>query len=236
VSLTVGAGERVALIGPNGAGKTSLLSAVAGVVAPAGGRVRIDGRDMTHARSGAIVRSGVSLLPEGRQVFPSLTAEANLLLGAYGRVFRREIVSGTLAYLARRGEIRERLERIYEFMPKLAELRARPAGHTSGGEQQMIAIGRALMAEPRLLLVDELSLGLAPVIVQSLSASLRALNEDEGVAILLVEQNARLAFDLCPRSYVLEAGHCHLSGASAELRDDPRVHGAYLGGMEAARG
>ncbi|HKI90967.1 MAG TPA: ABC transporter ATP-binding protein [Gaiellaceae bacterium] len=236
MSLTVGAGERVALIGPNGAGKTSLLSAVAGVVAPAGGHVRIDGRDMTHARSGAIVRSGVSLLPEGRQVFPSLTAEANLLLGAYGRVFRREIVSGTLAYLARRGEIRERLERIYDLMPKLAALRARPAGHTSGGEQQMIAIGRALMAEPRLLLVDELSLGLAPVIVQSLSAFLRTLNEDEGVAILLVEQNARLAFDLCPRAYVLEAGHCHLSGSSAELRDDPRVRGAYLGGMEAARG
>ena len=203
---------------------------MAGIVTPADGRIRIDGRDMTRARSGAIVRSGVSLTPEGRQIFPSLTAEANLLLGAYGRTFRREIVSGTLAYLARRNEVRNRLERIYEFMPKLAELRHRPAGNTSGGEQQMIAIARSLMAEPRLLLVDELSLGLAPVIVQSLSASLRALNEDEGVAILLVEQNARLAFDLCPRAYVLEAGHCRLSGASAELRDDPRVHGAYLGG------
>ena len=236
VSLEVGAGERVALIGPNGAGKTSLLSAVSGIVQPAGGHVRVDGRDVTRASSGTVVRSGVSLLPEGRQVFPSLTVESNLLLGAYGRVFRREIVTATLAYLARRDEVRERLERIYDLMPKLSELRTRPAGHTSGGEQQMIAVGRALMAEPRLLLIDELSLGLAPVIVQSLSAFLRELNEQDGVAILLVEQNAHLAFDLCPRAYVLEAGRCRVSGPSAQLRNDPEVRSAYLGGVAAGRG
>ncbi len=235
VTLEVAPGERVALIGPNGAGKTSLLSAVCGLVKPAHGRIRIDGQDVTRASSGKVVRCGASLVPEGRQVFPSLSVESNLLLGAYGRVFRREIVSGTLAYLAQRDRVRDRLERIYELMPKLHELRSRPAGRTSGGEQQMLAVGRALMAEPRLLLIDELSLGLAPVIVQSLGAFLRRLNEEDGVAVLLVEQNAHLAFDLCSRAYVLEAGRCRISGLSAELRSDPEVRGAYLGGGVAER-
>jgi branched-chain amino acid transport system ATP-binding protein len=237
VSLELAEGERVALIGPNGAGKSSILNAICGLVRPAGGRIRVAGRDVTGARPGEIVRRGVTQVPEGRQVFPTLPVEANLLLGAYGREFRNELVSATLRYAARRGAIAERLERVYQLMPSLRELRERPAAQTSGGEQQMVAIGRALMAEPRLLAVDELSLGLAPLVVQSLVAFLRRLNEEEGVALLLVEQNAALAFELCPRAYVVEAGRLVLAGPSDELRADEAVRSAYLGGgLEVAEG
>jgi len=230
VSLRLDAGERVALIGPNGAGKSSLLNAICGVIKPAEGRVRVDGRDVTGAAPGTVVRKGISQVPEGRQVFQSLPVESNLLLGAYGRVFTGELVSSTLRYLSGRAETRARLERIYELLPKLRELRERPAGQTSGGEQQMVAIGRALMADPRLLAIDELSLGLAPLVVQSLATFLRALNEEQGVALLLVEQNAQLAFELCTRAYVLEAGRCVLEGPSAELQRNEVVRNAYLGG------
>jgi branched-chain amino acid transport system ATP-binding protein len=230
VSIDLAEGERVALIGPNGAGKSSLLNAVCGLVKPAAGRVRISGRDVTGAAPGELVRLGVTQVPEGRQVFPSLPVEANLLLGAYGREFRNDLVSATLRYLGKKAAIQERLERVYTLLPKLHELRERPAGQTSGGEQQMVAIGRALMAEPRLLAVDELSLGLAPLVVQSLSEFLLKLNEEEGVALLLVEQNAHLAFELCSRAYVLETGRLVLSGSSAELERDELVRKAYLGG------
>jgi branched-chain amino acid transport system ATP-binding protein len=230
VSLTLGAGERVALIGPNGAGKSSLLNAICGLFRPAAGRVRVDGRDVTGSSPGHIVRLGVTQVPEGRQVFATLPVEANLLLGAFGRDFRGELVTATLRYIGRKAEVQQRLERVYELLPKLHELRERPAGQTSGGEQQMVAIGRALMAEPRLLAVDELSLGLAPLVVQGLSEFLRKLNEEEGVALLLVEQNAALAFSLCERAYVLEAGRCVLEGASAELERNELVRTAYLGG------
>ena len=232
VSLQLEQGERVALIGPNGAGKSSLLNALCGLIKPAAGRVRIAGRDLTGAAPGRVVRSGVTQVPEGRQVFPTLSVEANLLLGAYGREFRGEIVSATLRFLRRRARIAERLARVYELLPALRELRERPAGQTSGGEQQMVAIGRALMAEPRLLAVDELSLGLAPLVVQGLTKFLRTLNEDEGVALLIVEQNALLALELCSRAYVLEAGRCVLEGESKEVRRNPRVRAAYLGGLE----
>jgi branched-chain amino acid transport system ATP-binding protein len=236
-SLELGEGERVALIGPNGAGKSSLLNAICGLVKPARGRIRIDGRDMTRASPGAVVRRGVTQVPEGRQVFPSLSVEANLLLGAYGRDFGYELVTATLRYLGRRSEIAERLERVYKLLPALHELRERPASQTSGGEQQMVAIGRALMAEPRLLAIDELSLGLAPIVVENLTQFLRSLNEQDGVALLLVEQNAHLAFDLCQRAYVLEAGRCVLSGESSELERNELVRTAYLGGgLEVAEG
>jgi branched-chain amino acid transport system ATP-binding protein len=230
VSLALSSGERVALIGPNGAGKSSLLNAVCGLVRPAEGRVRMGGRDLTGHPPGDVVRAGLTQVPEGRQVFPTLPVEANLLLGAYGREFRHELVSATLRYLRRRGEVEERLERVYSLMPKLRELRLRPAGQTSGGEQQMVAIGRALMAEPRLLAVDELSLGLAPLVVQDLCEFLLRLNEEEGVALLLVEQNAMLAFELCDRAYVLEAGRLVLEGPSSELERNEAVRSAYLGG------
>jgi branched-chain amino acid transport system ATP-binding protein len=230
VSLAVQPGERVALIGPNGAGKTSLLNGVCGLVKPAAGSVRVDGRDVTGFAPGDIVRAGVTQVPEGRQVFPTLPVEANLLLGAYGRQFRHELVTATVRYLRRRRTIAERLDQVYALMPKLHELRERPAGRTSGGEQQMVAIGRALMAEPRLLAIDELSLGLAPLVVQSLSEFLLRLNEEGDVAVLLVEQNAVLALELCPRAYVLEAGRLALSGPSGELERNETVRSAYLGG------
>ena len=229
VSLQVGPRERVALIGPNGAGKSSLLNAVCGVVRPASGRVRINGDDITGSTPAVVVRRGVSQVPEGRHVFATLPVEANLQLGAYGRFFSLEIVSSTLRYLRHKPEVRERLERVYTLLPKLRELRERPAGRTSGGEQQMVAIGRALMAEPRLLAIDELSLGLAPLVVDQLVEFLVRLNTEEGVAILLVDQNARLAFGLCERAYVLETGRLALAGPSAELETRPEVRSAYLG-------
>jgi branched-chain amino acid transport system ATP-binding protein len=230
VSLDLDEGERVALIGPNGAGKSSLLNAICGIVKPAEGAVWIGGKEVTGHSPGEMVRRGISQVPEGRQVFPTLPVESNLLLGAYGRDFRFEPILATVRYARRRGEIHERLERVYTLLPKLHELKDRPAGQTSGGEQQMVAIGRALMAEPRLLAIDELSLGLAPVVVQGLSEFLLKLNEEEGVALLLVEQNALLAFELCERAYVLEAGRSVLSGTSDELRENPLVQAAYLGG------
>ena len=233
VSLTVGERERVALIGPNGAGKTSVLNAVCGVVRPASGRVRIEGRDFTGATPAAVVRQGITQVPEGRHVFATLPVEANLLLGAYGRVFSLEIVSSTLRYVRSRREVRERLDRVYELLPKLHELRDRPAARTSGGEQQMVAIGRALMADPRLLAIDELSLGLAPVLVQQLAEFLLRLNEEQGVAILLVDQSASLAFSLCERVYVLETGRVVLEGPSGELAGRAEVRSAYLGGASA---
>jgi branched-chain amino acid transport system ATP-binding protein len=230
VSLEVSSGERVALIGPNGAGKTSVLNAACGVLRPAAGRIRIDGRELTRATPAAVVRRGISQVPEGRHVFATLPVEANLLLGAYGRVFRLEIVSSTLRYLRSKRDVREQLERVYDLLPMLRELRERPAGRTSGGEQQMVAIGRALMARPRLLAIDELSLGLAPVLVQSLAEFLVRLNQEEGVAILLVDQSASLAFSLCDRAYVLETGRIVLDGASRDLEGRSEVRSAYLGG------
>jgi branched-chain amino acid transport system ATP-binding protein len=230
VSLTLGEGERVALVGANGAGKSSLLNAICGVVRPTSGSVRVAGDDVTGRTPNHVVRRGLTQVPEGRQVFPSLPVEANLLLGAFGRSFRTEIATSTIRYLRRRKEARERLERIYGLLPKLYELRERPAGRTSGGEQQMVAIGRALMAEPRALAIDELSLGLAPLVVEQLVEFLRTLNDEDGVALLLVEQNALLAFDLCTRAYVLETGRVVLAGDSSEIRDRPEVHSAYLGG------
>ena len=229
VSFTLGAGERVALVGANGAGKSSLLNAVCGVVRPARGTVLVGGDDVTGKMPNQVVRRGLTQVPEGRQVFPSLPVEANLLLGAFGRSFRTEIVTSTIRHLRRRAEARERLERIYTLLPKLHELRSAPAGRTSGGEQQMVAIGRALMAEPRALAIDELSLGLAPLVVEQLVEFLHRLNDEEHVAILLVEQNAHLAFDLCERAYVLETGRVVLEGATDQIRDRPEVLGAYLG-------
>jgi branched-chain amino acid transport system ATP-binding protein len=229
VSLTLGEGERVALVGANGAGKSSLLNAICGVVRPAGGTVRVRGDDVTGKPPNQVVRRGVTQVPEGRQVFPSLPVEANLLLGAFGRSFRTDVVGATARYVRRRRDAQRRLERIYSLLPSLYELRERPAGRTSGGEQQMVAIGRALMAEPSALAIDELSLGLAPLVVEELSAFLLRLNEEEGVAILLVEQNALLAFELCERAYVLETGRMVLDGPSGEVRERPEVRTAYLG-------
>ncbi|MBE1535908.1 ABC transporter ATP-binding protein [Actinomadura algeriensis] len=201
VGLTVEAGEAVALIGPNGAGKTSLVNAILGVLRPAAGRARVRGR--------------AALVPEGRQMFDDLTVADNLALGAWRR--RRERGARDTA-------------RVYEVLPRLAELKDRRAGSLSGGEQQMVAFGRALMADPDVLVVDELSLGLAPLVTAGLAGHLRALNAERGLAVLLIEQNARLALDLCARGYVLEAGRIRAEGTAAELASGSAVADAYLGG------
>ena len=197
VSLEVGNGEMVALIGPNGAGKTTLLNTISGLLSPAGGGYRLEGR--------------VAQVPEGRQLFADMTVEDNLRLGAWKAPDRDT-------------------RRIYDLFPPLLSMRRRLAGTLSGGEQQMVAVGRALMAQPDLLAVDELSLGLAPMIVDSLASHVRTLNRDAGMAVLLVEQNARLALDLCRRAYVLEAGRIVAGGPSDELAQSPAVRAAYLGG------
>ncbi|MEV4754425.1 ABC transporter ATP-binding protein [Micromonospora sp. NPDC049559] len=196
VSLTVGAGEMVALIGPNGAGKSTLVNTLSGILSPAGGTVTVRGR-LAH-------------VPEGRQLFPDLTVDDNLRLGGW-RVRNRD--TGP----------------IYDVLPALAPLRRRRAGQLSGGQQQMVAVGRALMARPDVLAVDELSLGLAPLVVADLVRHLRTLNAERGLAVLLIEQNARLALDLCGRGYVLEAGRVVAAGTAADLAADPRVAAAYLG-------
>jgi len=197
VSLQVARGEMVALIGPNGAGKTTLLNTVCGLLAPASGTYRLDGR--------------ITQVPEGRQLFADMSVEDNLRLGAW-RVSNRDPA------------------RVFDVFPPLRVLRRRIAGTLSGGEQQMVAVGRALMGEPDLLAVDELSLGLAPMVVDDLADHVLRLNRERGMAVLLVEQNARLALQLCPRAYVLEAGRIALSGSSSELTSSPAVQAAYLGG------
>ena len=207
VSLELERGEMVALVGPNGAGKTTLLNTICGLLRPAAGGCALGGR--------------VAQVPEGRQLFADMSVEDNLRLGAWS----------LRAWSLGASTTRDRdPARIYELFPPLAAMRGRPAGTLSGGEQQMVAVGRALMARPDLLAVDELSLGLAPLVVDSLAEHLRRLNRDTGMAVLLVEQNARLALDLCPRAYVLEAGRVVARGPSAELAQSAAIRAAYLGG------
>ncbi len=214
VSLEVRAGEIVALIGSNGAGKTTTLRAISGLLPLRGGRVELDGRPLSGLGSAAIVAAGVAHVPEGRQLFPTMTVLENLELGAR-----------TAEGRARRADT---LTRVCELFPRLAERRRQLAGTLSGGEQQMVAIGRALMARPRLLMLDEPSLGLAPVVVGSIFANLAAINRD-GLTILLVEQNVLRALRLSHRAYVLENGTITLSGSSATLLADARIKRAYLG-------
>jgi len=219
VSLEVRAGELVALIGANGAGKSTLLRAIAGLVAPAAGRVALDGRDVTGQAPEAMIRAGVALVPERRRVFAPLTVLDNLELGGYalprGRDFRSRLEAG--------------VEEAYRLFPVLRRRRDQLAGTLSGGEQQMLAIGRALMTRPRLLLCDEPSLGLAPLVVAEIMRLLSTLRE-AGTTILLVEQNARMALRSADRAYVLEVGSVVLSGAAADLLQDDQLKAAYLGG------
>jgi branched-chain amino acid transport system ATP-binding protein len=204
----------VALIGANGAGKTTTLKAICGLLPPAAGRVRYLGEDVTAAPSYALVERGLALVPEGRQVFGRLTAEENLEMGAYAR---------------RDGAgVRADLQRMYSLFPRLYERRRQTAGTLSGGEQQMLAIGRALMSAPKLLLLDEPSMGLAPLMVQRIFETIRKV-ASEGVTVLLVEQNAKLALELSSRGYVMESGLIALAGRSASLLSDPQVRQAYLG-------
>ena len=215
VSLAVAPGEIVTLIGSNGAGKTTLLRAISGLVRPHAGSIAFaDGVRLDRTAPHAIVRAGVSHVPEGRQVFGNLTVRENLELGAYQR---RD-----------RAEIRATLQRVFELFPVLADRLRQSAATLSGGEQQMLAIGRALMARPRLLLLDEPSLGLAPLVVQTIFAILREINA-QGTTILLVEQNAHLALRLAHRGYVIQTGTIVIEDSGANLLANPDVRAAYLG-------
>jgi branched-chain amino acid transport system ATP-binding protein len=214
VSLEIHAGEVVTLIGANGAGKSTALRSISRIVPLHRGRIAFDARDISGARPSDVVRLGIAQVPEGRRMLARQSVLDNLLLGAYTR---RDAA-----------EIRADVERQFQRFPRLAERQRQMAGTLSGGEQQMLAIGRALMSRPRLLLLDEPSLGLAPLIVRAIFEIIRGLHAD-GVTILLVEQNARLALQTADRAYVLEAGRLTIAGRAADLLTDERVRRAYLG-------
>ena len=214
VSLKVEAGDMVTLVGSNGAGKSTLLNTICGIVRPTAGRVRLDGTDITGWPSEAIVAEGITQVPEGRRLFPQMTVRENLLIGAY----RRRDGQG----------IQRDIDAMYELFPILKERQRQRAGSMSGGEQQMCAIARGLMARPRILMLDELSLGLAPIMLDVLVDGLRRVHA-EGTTVLVVEQDVATAFDLATTGYVLENGSVVLAGPTHELRTNPHVKKAYLG-------
>ena len=216
VTLDLTEGETVALIGANGAGKSSILRAITGLSKIASGSIsfrgmRIDGRD-----TASIVGMGIAMVPEGRRVFPYMSVKDNLMMGAFSRTGNTEI--------------RQTLESVLERFPRLKERYRQTAGTLSGGEQQMLVIGRALMASPQLLLLDEPSLGIAPKLVQDIARSIVRINHEDGVSVLLVEQNSRMALSISHRAYALTTGHVVISGESRKLLDDDRIKAAYLGG------
>lgn len=215
VSLRVEAGEVVALIGANGAGKTTLLKTISRLLPLRGGSVRFDGRELNELSPADAVRMGISQVPEGRRVFREMTVLENLEMGAYWR--------------HRKASFEEELQRIYEIFPVLAERRLQLAETLSGGEQQMLAIGRAMMSRPRLLLLDEPSMGLAPKLVSRIFEVIKEIQR-QGTTVLLVEQNAAMALRVSQRAYVIETGCIVMSGSSAQLVSDPRIADAYLGG------
>lgn len=214
IDLEVAEGELVALIGANGAGKTTTLKAIAGMLRPTAGTLRYDGEEVTGLPSHRLIRRGIALVPEGRGVFARLTVEENLAMGAYIRDDR--------------AAVRTDAERVFDLFPRLRERRAQVAGTLSGGEQQMLAIGRAMMSRPRLLLLDEPSMGLAPLMVQKIFEVVRSIAA-QGVTILLVEQNALLALEAAARGYVMESGALTLQDTGAALLASPQVRQAYLG-------
>jgi branched-chain amino acid transport system ATP-binding protein len=214
VTVEVEEGECVTLIGSNGAGKSTTLRSVSGLTPPRQGSIRFNGREITETPPQDIVAMGVAQSPEGRHVFPRMTVNENLLLGAYLRRDHAEIASD--------------LERVYDLFPRLKERERQKGGTMSGGEQQMLAIGRALMARPTLLLLDEPSMGIAPILVERIYETIAEINR-QGTTILLVEQNANFALDVSSRGYVLETGRVALADQSAALRENPEVQRAYLG-------
>jgi len=221
VNLQLEEGEVVTVLGANGAGKSTLLRALSGLLAPSAGAIRFAGASLQRVPAYQIVLRGISHAPEGRKVFATLSVEENLNLGAFSR--RR-----------RRGEVEQARRRVFELFPLLEERRRELAGRLSGGEQQMLAIGRALMSTPRLMLLDEPSLGLAPILVGRIFGIIQEINR-QGVAILLVEQNAQQALRLAGRGYVLETGRISVAGTAQQLRSDPRIQEAYLGGAALKR-
>jgi branched-chain amino acid transport system ATP-binding protein len=215
ISFHVEEGEVVTLIGANGAGKSTTLQTISGILRPDRGQVLYEGQDITRMRTDTIVKSGLIQVPEGRRIFAPLTVRENLEMGAFTRTDKQEIA--------------ESMERVFELFPRLKERVEQMGGTLSGGEQQMLAVGRALMAKPRLLLMDEPSMGLAPILVEDIFEIIEEINK-QGVTILLVEQNAHMAFSVANRGYVLETGAIHLEGSSQELEQNPQVRAAYLGG------
>jgi len=214
VTLTVNQGEIVTLIGANGAGKTTTLMSISGVTQPRQGKIEFLGEDITKLSTEKIVAKGITQVPEGRMIFPRLTVRENLLMGSYLRNDKDGIKADE--------------EKVYELFPKMRERMKQHGGTLSGGEQQMLAIGRALMARPKVLLLDEPSLGLAPIVVENIFEIIQRINR-EGVTILLVEQNAQMALHIAHRGYVLETGAVTLEGPAKDLLEDPKVRSAYLG-------
>ena len=214
ISFDVEEGEIVTLIGANGAGKSTTLRTISGLVKAKAGRIVYDGRDITSMNPQKIVSEGIAMVPEGRHVFDNLTVKENLLIGAYLRKDRESI--------------NEDIEHIYTLFPRLHEREWQLAGTLSGGEQQMLAVGRAIMTQPRILMMDEPSLGLAPIVVKEIFSIIRTINET-GMTILLIEQNANAALRCSHRAYVMETGRITMSGPSADLLADKRVQDAYLG-------
>ena len=214
IDVVVGEGELVCLIGANGAGKTTTLKGICGLLPVKSGTIRYAGDDITGRPAFTLVRRGLAMVPEGRGMFGALTIEENLAMGAYARTDREGIKSDA--------------ERVFGLFPRLKERRRQTAGTLSGGEQQMLAMGRALMSRPRLLLLDEPSMGLAPLMVQKVFETIVAVSK-EGVTILLIEQNAKLALEVSDRGYVMESGQITLAGDAASLLHDPKVRAAYLG-------
>ena len=215
ISLTVGRGQLVALIGANGAGKTTTLRAISGLLPLAGGKIIFDGNDITSASARRILSLGIAHCPEGRHVFPHMTVEENLEMGSYLRNDRKEVAAD--------------LARIFEQFPRIAERRQQPAGTLSGGEQQMLAIARALMSKPKLIMFDEPSLGLAPNVVERTFDIITGIR-DTGTTVLMVEQNALAALEMSDHAYLLESGSLALSGSGRDLVDNPHVRSAYLAG------
>ncbi len=216
VSLSVNEGETVALIGANGAGKSSILRAITGLRSITSGEIHYNGARIDGRNPADLVRAGISMVPEGRRVFAYMTVKDNLLMGAFTRIDKAEIAGS--------------LEMVLSRFPRLKERFSQAAGTLSGGEQQMLVIGRALMAKPKLLLLDEPSLGVAPKLVQDIARSIVAINRDEKVSVLLVEQNSRMALRISQRAYALTTGNVALTGNSAELLNDDRIKKLYLGG------
>ncbi|MEO9875184.1 MAG: ABC transporter ATP-binding protein [Anderseniella sp.] len=216
VTINLQEGETVALIGANGAGKSSILKAITGLARPGKGSIHFMGEQIDGLPASDIVNRGITMVPEGRRVFPYMSVKDNLMMGAFSR--------------SDKTEISQSLDGVLERFPRLKERYSQAAGTLSGGEQQMLVIGRALMARPKLLLLDEPSLGIAPKLVQDIARSIVAINRDEGVSVLLVEQNSRMALSISNRAYALTTGNVAISGASKDLLHDDRIKAAYLGG------
>ncbi|MEA3204446.1 MAG: branched-chain amino acid transport system ATP-binding protein [Verrucomicrobiota bacterium] len=215
VTLQLEQGEIVALIGANGAGKTSTLRAITALARPSSGEIWFNGQRIDRLEPAAVVALGISMVPEGRHVYPYMSVRDNLLMGAY---LRRDQV-----------EIKKDLERIFQRFPRVKERLKQQAGSLSGGEQQMVVISRALMARPKLLLLDEPSLGLAPMVVRDIARAVVEINRDEGISVILVEQNSRMALKISNRAYALETGRIALAGNSADLLNDDHIRKLYLG-------